>query len=78
MALLRCQANSSVRLLKNLLPTGKIKVYLAFSGHKQEVIQSCGWGRWEIRQARALASWGEMVIRVRGSRLLFAHLNSCS
>lgn len=29
------QANSSVRLLKNLVPTGKIKVYLVFSGHKQ-------------------------------------------
>lgn len=39
------QANSSVRLLKNLVPTGKIKVYLAFSGHKQKVIQNCSRGR---------------------------------
>lgn len=39
------QANSSVRLLKNLVPTGKIKVYLAFSGHKQKVIQICSRGR---------------------------------
>lgn len=47
------QANSSVRLLKNLVPTGKIKVCLAFSGHKQKVIQNCSRGR-EIREARIL------------------------
>lgn len=39
------QANSNVRLLKNLVPTGKIEVYLAFSGHKQKVIQNCSWER---------------------------------
>lgn len=39
------QANSNVRLLKNLVPTGKIKVCLAFSGHKQKVIQNCSRGR---------------------------------
>lgn len=39
------QANSNVRLLKNFAPTGKIKVYLAFSGHKHRVIQNCSWER---------------------------------
>lgn len=57
MALLCCRANSGVRLLKHLPPTGEIKVHLAFSGHKQEVIRNRGWGGWEIRQVGALASW---------------------
>jgi len=45
MSLVCWQANSSVRLLKNLVPTGEIKVYLAFSGHKQKMIQNCSWRR---------------------------------
>lgn len=48
------QANSSGRLLKNLVPTGEIKAYLAFSGHKQKVIQNCGGEGWKIRQAGLL------------------------
>lgn len=48
------QSNSNVRLLKNLVPTGKIKAYLAFSGHIQKVIQNCSYEGWEIRQAGLL------------------------